>query len=727
MGQWRTELSGRACDGVEPEDLWEQAEQLGYHVTISWGHHGEDGSYTVLLQRKDCEQWGDAGEEFMQQEKQGKPIADWQHYVNQPLQAEVERLLVLQIQHYLRERLPDYMVPASLVVLKTLPLTPNGKVDRRALPAPEAVQSKEKKAQEGLKTPIEELVRGLWGEVLGCTQVGIHDHFFESGGHSLLATQLVARIRDMLGVEVPVRVVFEAPRVGDLAWRVEQELRKSEGIEVPPLVAMPRPQEIPASFAQQRLWFLDQLHPESTTYLKPDVLRFRGVLNVKALERSLQELVCRHEILHTTFAIRAGQPVQIIHLAGRYYLPLIDLRRLKSEEREQVTRQLAGQEARYPCDLEKGPLLRSYLLQLAAQEYVAFLTLHHIITDGWSNEVLVHELTTLYQAFMSGQPSPLTPLPIQYADYALWQRQWLQGEVFQKHMAYWLHQLEGASALELPTDGPRTAVSSDHGARYSFVLPMELSAQLVSFSRQEGVTLFMTLLAAFQVFLYRLTGQTDIVVGTDVANRTHVETEKLIGFFVNLLALRTDIQRSSSFRHLLQYVRAMVLEAYTYQELPFELVIEHLKVERKGKRIPLVHVLFVMQNIPESALSLPGIEFETMGNVSTAAKFDLALFLQEGPDGIRGSVVYRREFFGEQTIAVWMRRFEALLRSVVINPNTSIDELEISTDEEKTERASAETELYRTSSKIWQSKRKSKALDLSKFRSLPMIGQENDQ
>jgi hypothetical protein len=466
------------------------------------------------------------------------------------------------------------------------------------------------------------------------------------------------------------------------------------------LVASTRPEHVPLSYAQQRLWFLDQFYPGSTLYLNTGVVHVQGPLHIHALERSLGELVSRHEILRTTMAVHEGQPRQVIHASFPLPLPRVDLRGLKQQTRQEVAQHLAWQESQRPCDLVVGPLLRTCLLQLGTQEYLLLLTMHHIITDGWSTEVFQQELVTLYQAGVAEQPSPLPPLPIQYADYALWQRHWLQGEIVQKHRGYWQHQLEGASPLELPCDvsPAETPGRHDHGARYSFALPMELSQQLVSLSHHEGTTLFMTLLTAFQVLLYRLTGQTDLVVGTDIANRTHVETEALIGFFVNLLALRTEVRGSSSFRTLLQQVRRMVLGTYAHQELPFEMVVEQLGFARKEMQTPLINVLCVLQNTPQRAWELSDITMESRESSDVSARFDLALFLQEEPGGLSGSVVYRRDLFKEQTIALWMHRFELIVRAIVTEPETVIDWIEIATDEEKM-RKGKEKEERRTAEK----------------------------
>ena len=700
-GQWRAELQTRACVGVEPEDLWEDAEQLGYQMTTSWGQHADDGRYDVLLQRESSELWDDAEEELLPQAKPNEPAVNWQSYANQPLRREAEHLLVPQIRQYLRERLPDYMLPTSLVVLKALPLTLNGKIDRRALPLPTAVQSNDRKTFVAPRTLLEGQLVQMWQEVLHVEQIGAKDSFFDLGGDSIKAAIFINRLQDLLGIMLYVVTIFDYHTISSLADYLTTKhpdvIERTFGPDAHDIQEsiltriehLPREagQEFPLSFAQQRLWFLDQLTPNSTTYLSSELLRFRGILDSRALERSIQEIVHRHENLRTTFLVRTEHPVQVIHPVSQFSLPIIDLSNLRLEQRMGKAKALAHQEAKRPCDLARGPLFRTYLLRIAGQEHLMVLSLHHIITDGWSNEVLVRELSTLYRSYLVGQPSPLTPLPIQYADYAQWQRQWLQDEVLQKHITYWQQQLQGASPIKLPIDAARMASQHDSGARYAFTLSTDLSAQLVALSRREGVTLFMALLAAFQVLLYRLSGQPDIVVGTDVANRMRSEIEGLIGFFVNLLPLRTNLQDSPRFSRVMQQVQGMVLGAYAHQELPFELIVEHGQMGRKEQQAPLVSVLCVMQNIPRSSSILPGIETETIDLEDAMARFDLALFLQEEAHAIKGSVVYRAELFRELTIATWMCQFEVLLNSIVQQPDIAIDMLEISTDEQKAERA----------------------------------------
>jgi surfactin family lipopeptide synthetase A len=594
------------------------------------------------------------------------------------------------LRSFLHEKLPAYMIPSQFLLVDAIPLTPSGKLDRKALPAPQVWCGQAEEGQQGARTGIEEVLVELWGKVLGHTQVGIHDTFFELGGHSLLATQLLARVRAVLGIELAVRVVFEAPTVAELAQRVEQALRKGEGTQIPPLVARARPEVLPLSFAQQRLWFLDQFEPGSPKYLVSNAVRIGGKIDVRALQGSLQELISRHESLRTTFEERDGQPVQVIHPAGPYLLPVIDLQGLGEKEREQQARRLASQERQHPCNLATGPLLRTYLLRLEPQEDVLLLTLHHIITDGWSNEVLVRELTLLYQAFLSAQPSPLAPLPLQYVDYALWQRAWFQGEVLEAQLDYWTRRLGGAPPIKLPTDYPRPPVVNSRGASHPFALPADLSRALVALSRQEDVTLFMLLLAAFQVLFYRYTGQLDIVIGTDSANRHRIETEEIIGFFVNLLVLRTDLSGQPTFREVLKRVREVALGAYAHQDTPFDLLVEKLASDRYLDRMPIVQVLFVLQNISLEPVRGREIEHEAVSQPSprslmdeeTTVKFDLALFMWERGGKLFGNLNYRLDLFKASTIATMVARFEVLLQSIVKEPDMPIDLLECVSDAE---------------------------------------------
>ena len=424
------------------------------------------------------------------------------------------------VRGWLKERLPDYMVPVSYAVVEALPRTPNGKLDRRgmrALVEARGAESREEAGEaEGL-TELEEVVAGCWKEVLGVERVSRRDHFFALGGHSLLATQLVTRVSERVGRKVPLRLVFEAPRLGEQARGIEGVLRGEGGERMPEIGTVGRSQALPLSFAQQRVWFLDQLEPGSSAYNLPLAVRLTGKLEIEVLERSVREIVQRHEILRTVFDEQQGELVQVILPRGGSELIYEDLRGMR--EKEAQARLRVQQQAERPFDLRHGPLVRIALLQLDEQEHILLLTLHHIIADGWSLSIFLREITRCYEAFTQSKPVLLPPMPIQYADFAVWQRGWLQGKVLEEQLTYWRRQLHGAVAVELPTDHPRLAMQGSRGARYSFTIPTDLRDALINLGHEEKVTLFMTLLTAFQILLYRYTGQEDIVVGTDIANR----------------------------------------------------------------------------------------------------------------------------------------------------------------------------------------------------------------
>jgi amino acid adenylation domain-containing protein len=595
----------------------------------------------------------------------------------------------------LREHLPAYMVPSMLITVDELPLTSNGKVDRRHLLKLAQVRGDVVSVQSEPRGPVEDVLLKMWSELLAVPLPGIHDNFFAVGGHSLLATRLIAQIRAIFQIELPVRAVFEGPTVAALAKQVRRALEQNGEQEIPPLVAVARSDAMPLSFAQQRLWFLDRLQPGNSAYLVARSRSFSGPLHVRALERSLEELVCRHESLRTTFALRSGQPVQVIHPAASYRLPLIDLRGLAGETRRAEGRRLSWLEARHPCDLEQGPLVRTYLVRLDDEEHVLLMTLHHIITDGRSNEILVDELVTLYQSCIAGQPAPLAPLPIQYVDYAVWQRQWLQGKLLETQLDYWIRQLGGVQPIELPIDHPRPSLVSSRGALHPFALSEELSQAVIALGREEKVTLFMTLLAAFQVLCYRYSGQTDLVVGTDVANRTHGEMEGIVGFFINLLALRVDLSGNPSFREVLRRVRSVVVGAYTHSDTPFELLVEKLAPDHTADQTPLIQALFVMQNMParvhREADPVAQMEnsavdqqpFQPGMDKETAVKFDVAMFMQEHAGKLLGTLHYRLDLFRASTIATMTARFATLLQSSVRQPDMPIDVLDIISEEER--------------------------------------------
>ena len=436
----------------------------------------------------------------------------------------------------------------------------------------------------------------------------------------------------------------------------------------------------PASFAQQRLWFLDQLEPESPAYNIPAAYRLRGPLHVPALEQAISEIVRRHETLRTTFHAADGQPFQRVAPHRPLALPIVDLRGLPEEGNDARALQLATEEAHRPFDLAQGPLFRATLVQLAEEEHVLLLTMHHVISDGWSKRVLNRELTALYGAFSTGNPSPLPELPIQYADFAVWQRQWLQGEVLEAQLSYWRQQLGGSPpVLELPTDRPRPAVQTYRGARQSFRLPKPLSDALKALSQREGVTLFMTLLAAFQILLHRHTDEEDLLVGSPIAGRNQVEVEGLIGFFVNTLVLRTDLSGNPTFRELLGRVREVALGAYAHQDLPFEQLVEALQPERRLSHTPLFQVFFNMLNLPDTPLALRGLASEVVSFPEAESKFDLTLYVREQIEGLHCHLVYNADLFDQLRMVELLQQFQHLLGQVVANPQAHIGEYSLVT------------------------------------------------
>ncbi|RKH59280.1 non-ribosomal peptide synthetase, partial [Corallococcus interemptor] len=592
-----------------------------------------------------------------------------------------EALDVTALRAHLKQHLPEYMVPAAFVPLEALPLTSNGKVDRKALPAPDATVLRASHAYEAPASPLEEKLAALWSEVLRVPAVGRTDNFFELGGHSLLATQLVARVRAALDIELPLRALFEAPTIAALAEKVQ---RASTGTRLPPLTRTRTDGPQPLSFAQQRLWFLDQLAPDDASYNLPVALRLLGRLDVEALRRAFEALVVRHEALRTTFFEEEGQPFQRIHAPASWALPVEDLSSLAEAAREEETLRLATLEARQPFHLGHGPLLRTALLKLSADSHVLLVTMHHIVSDGWSMGVLIRELANLYESFSGGRAPALPPLPVQYADFALWQRQWLQGETLEAQLGYWKRQLAGApAALELPTDRPRPAVQSRRGATVPVNIPVELMDSLRSLAQREGATPFMLLLAAWQLLLSRYSGQDDISVGSPIAGRTHAEAEGLIGFFVNTLVLRAHVRPEESFRQLLSQVKATTLAAYEHQHVPFEKLVEVLQPSRDLSRSPLFQVMLVLQNAPAEALRVPGMAFQPIPLEGNSSRFDLALTLFEVPQGLTGFLEYSTDLFDASTVQRLMGHFGVLLSSLAAQPDARVSTLEVMTAEER--------------------------------------------
>ncbi|HYO98625.1 MAG TPA: amino acid adenylation domain-containing protein, partial [Pyrinomonadaceae bacterium] len=593
-----------------------------------------------------------------------------------------------KLRSHLAERVPGYMLPSAFVLLDEMPLAPSGKVDARALPAPDASRAEMSASFVMPRSPVEEVLAGIFGEVLKLERVGVNDNFFALGGHSLLATQVVARAREVFQRELPLRALFEAPTVAGLAAQVEAlDASAQTASAPPPLRPVPRDGELPLSFIQQRFWFLHQLMPESSAYNIPTAVRLTGALDVAALERSFNEVVRRHEILRTTFISVGGRPEQLIADELKVELSLIDLGgRPTREEREAEARRLAAEEAQKPFDLARAPLLRTALLRLDAQEFVLLFTMHHIVSDGWSAGVLIRDLTTIYEAYAAGLPSPLPPLPIQFADFAHWQREWLQGEVLEHRLSYWRRQFgDGLPALNLPTDRPRPPIPTDHGAIQTLVLPAPLGAAIESVGQRESVTLFMLLLAAFKVLLHRYTGQEDILVGSSIANRNHVETEGLIGLLINTLILRTDLSGDPAFDELLARVREASLGAYAHQDLPFEQLLEELRADLDAATgtAPVFQVAFQLQNFSMPTLELKNLTLSPFDVEGQTAKFDLSLSVIETQGGLVASLEYNTDLFEAATIKRLLEHYRTLLEGVVANPAERISALPLLSDAER--------------------------------------------
>ncbi|HYR11951.1 MAG TPA: amino acid adenylation domain-containing protein [Longimicrobium sp.] len=575
---------------------------------------------------------------------------------------------------HLRSRLPEHMVPSAFVLLDALPLNPNGKVDRAGLPAPEYA-SRERYAAPA--TPVEARLAEVWAQVLGVERVGRHDGFFERGGHSLLAMRLVSRVREALQVELPLRALFEGPTVARVAERVEA--LRGAALPAPAAVRpVPRGGPLPPSFAQERLWFLDRLQPGGTFFNVPIPLRLRGELDAGALERALGEIVRRHEVLRTTLPAVDGAPVQAVAPFAGFTLPVDDLSGLPEAEREAEVRRRAADDAERPFDLQAGPLFRARLLRLGATDHALLASMHHVVTDGWSLDVWFRELAALYGAYLRGEPSPLPELPVQYADFAAWQREQLRGPALERQLAWWRERLAGApELLQLPTDHPRPASMSFRGAFLPIHLSRGLVDRLEALGRAEGATLYMVLLAAFQVLLARYGGGDDVVVGSTIAGRTRGETEGLIGLFMNTLVIRTDLSGDPAFREVLRRVRGVTLGAYENQDVPFEKLVGELRPVRNLSHSPLFQVLFELQEDGGGAPALPGVQVREVETEGGAAKVDLAVALRVSGRGITGGLTYATDLFDAGTARRMAEHLERLLRQVADDPGRRVSRLEL--------------------------------------------------
>jgi amino acid adenylation domain-containing protein len=592
-----------------------------------------------------------------------------------------------ELQNFLREKLPVYMLPAAFLFLEQMPLTPGGKVNRRALPPPETATHVADSAYEPPRTPVAEILTTIWAGLLHLEKVGMRDNFFALGGHSLLATQVVSRVRRIFGVEVPLRTLFEAPTLDALATQIEAALSAGGRVAAATIKPLERSESgavFPLSYAQQRLWFIQQLDPHSAAYNIPAAVRLHGRLDIAALEQTLSEIVRRHETLRTTFAFVEGSPVQQVATDGNVMLWQKDLSGREDSERE--ASKLVREEAQRPFDLSEGPLFRATLARMKEDEHILLVTLHHIVADGWSIGLLVKEVASLYDALKHGKESGLEKLSIQYADYAVWQREWLRGEALERQLAYWRRQLAGASpALDLPTDYSRPPVKTFKGATCSITLTARLTEDLKALCKREGVTLFMLLLAAFQALLARYTGENDIVVGTPVAGRDRAETENLIGLFINMLVLRTDLSGNPTFRELLKRVREVALGAYMHQDLPMEKLVDELNPERSLGHAPLFDIGFdfLPLSLEQERLELPGLTLSAVESDTDTAKFDLVQKFVETNQGLVAALNYSTDLFAETTIKRMLAHLEMLLEAITLDAERPLAELPLLTDAER--------------------------------------------
>ncbi|NQE37105.1 non-ribosomal peptide synthetase [Microcoleus asticus] len=617
----------------------------------------------------------------------------------------LQRSVTRTLRNFLKQKLPEYMVPSNFVVLKELPLTPNGKLDRQALPSPRPITNElsnsnietvtdivyksdvlEQEPELELmpfvppRTPVEEVLGRIWAEILGLDRVGIHDNFWECGGHSLLAAQVISRIRNTLEIELSLRSLFEAPTIAELAQQIETELQTNSRLPLSPIKVIDRDQNLPLSFGEQQMWLLAQVEPGNPFYNEHFTIYLPSSIDRLALEQSFNQIIDRHEILRTNFSVFDGQPIRIVQPSCYLPLPLINFQEIASEsDRETEALRFVKEKARQPFNLTSDLLLRATLIQISETDYRLYITVHHIILDAVSlYSVLFPELVTLYEAICDCQPSSLPQLTVQYADFAYWQRQQLQVELLKPQLAYWKQQLADLPPLNLPTDRPRPPVQRFRGAMQTLALSKSLTEALKALSRQENVTLFMTLMAVFKILLYRYSGQEDIPVATVTGGRNRPEIEGLIGYFLNTLILRTDLSGFPSFRQLLSREREVALGAYVNQELPFEKVVEELQPERKLGQNPLFQVLFILEP-PIATLDSKDWQVNQMDIHIGTSKCDLFLQLEETPQGIVGRFEYDTDLFDATTISQMVGHFLTLLESIVANPEQSISKLSLLT------------------------------------------------
>jgi amino acid adenylation domain-containing protein len=656
-----------AADGaVDPVDVEALAARLGYRVSLCWSA-GDPSAFDAHFWRPER---GERGLPPLCESSWLRPV---EAYCNRPAHAAGSSQEFLRgLQQRINEQLPQYLRPSAYVLLDAMPQTSTGKVDRNALPAPhDVIQSPA--VQGGARSPIEESLCGVFASLLDVGTVGVHDSFFDLGGHSLLATRLASQIRDTFGVEMPLQAIFESPTVAGLATHVERRLDAAAG-DLAPLTPRPEMEMVPASFAQRRLWFLDRTRITGAAYNMPANLRIRGPLDRRALQDALNEIVARHESLRTAFHERDGEPFQVILSKVSLEVPVV------AADRESE-RALVAEEGAAEFRLDTAPLLRARLLALAPDEHVLLLTFHHIVSDGWSMGVFLRELGQIYNAFLQHRPSPLALLPIQYPDFALWQRHQEGTPSWTRQLDYWKAQLRDLAPLRLPADRARPSTETFRGAGHYFDLPESLAGRLNHLNREHGVTMYMTLLAGILTLFHRYSGDARVAVGSPIANRNRGEVERLIGFFVNAMVLVGDFEGDPSFTELLARVRRAALQAFGNQDLPFEKLVEELAPERSLSRNPLIQVMFALQQqeVVEAEIAMEGLDVHPLEYGDLTVRFDMEFHLWHREDRLKGLLLYNTDLFDRATIERIAEQYAQLLEAAVESPQRPVSRLALLT------------------------------------------------
>jgi len=598
-----------------------------------------------------------------------------------------------ELRVYLLGKLPAYMIPSVIVFVEALPRSTNGKIDRKALPHPESSMTTERAVAAIARSPVEQILAEIWCDILPDAQIDLQKSFFELGGHSLSATQVMSRLRERFRVDLPLRAIFETPTIAGLANRIQLALQASHGaIEPPPITRADRSRELPVSFSQARMWFMNKIAPESPAYNLGVALQVVGPLNRSALTHSVNEIVRRHEAIRTVFPSVDGQPRQVVNDWIHLSLREIDLQYLPRDQRSTTAKILVSEESRKPFNLERDLLMRVLLIQLGGEEHVLALNMHHIASDQWSMGIIARELAHLYNSFCSGSYPQLKPVTLQYADFAVWQRQWLTSEVLHQQLAYWKEQLKGLQPLSLRMDRPRPPVRSFNGAFVTYDIPTDLVDRLKASGAQGAATLYMVFLTAFKVLLCRYSGQTDIVVGSPIANRNWLAVESIVGTFVNTLVLRTDLSGDPTFRELLTRIRDVTIDAFARQETPFEKLVEELQPQRDPSQSPLVQVLFNFQNAPLGDVGLHGLTWTPFEFELGASQFDLCLAVD--PNVLNKIVlVYNPDLFDENRAARMLEHYTNLLEAFATDPDARIGQVDFLSQLEK-------SLLYKQSARI---------------------------